>query len=290
MKTILVAIAKNEGQYIKEWALYHKLICEFDSIFVYNNDSSDNTQIELESLSNLGICNWVGWSTKQNNPPQQTAYAHALDLFKNEYDWICYLDLDEFLVLKSCESINNFIYKFDNKVGSVSFNWKMFYSLSEDNTKELVFERVNYAREARSVKSIARTNSIEEIGIHAPILFADYEYSHCSGVKYSIDYQTKANRPAGIDPKICRDPKITIMNYRMAQINHYKFKSKEEVLVSDRRGSADRPTYFKKNSIRRYEKLLQEKNHLIDNTIKTIIENKYGCERFSQLVTSKYNI
>lgn len=42
MKTVLVAIAKNEGgPHLREWVFYHKAICGFDHIHIYNNDSSD---------------------------------------------------------------------------------------------------------------------------------------------------------------------------------------------------------------------------------------------------------
>lgn len=283
MKTILAAIVKNEAQYIKEWVLYHKLICGFNDIFIYDNDSSDNTQTELQNLSEIGLCDWIRWPTKYHNPPQQTAYAHALNLFKDKYDWICYLDLDEFLVLKSYQNINDFVSRFDSRIGAICFNWKLFYSLEENNSKQPVIERVKYSTEAGHVKTIARTNAIKATSIHAPIIFAEYEYAHCSGKQYNIDYNERLNN---LDQKICLQPKFSIVDYNDAQINHYQIKSKKEVLERDIKGRATTQSYTKKNSISSYIKLLEKQDHLTDNSISIIIENKYGNEKFNKLIDS----
>ena len=43
----IIAIVKNEGKYIEEWIDYHKLI-GFEKFYIYNNESSDNTESVLK--------------------------------------------------------------------------------------------------------------------------------------------------------------------------------------------------------------------------------------------------
>ena len=45
----MVAIAKNEGPYIREWIEYHKLV-GFTIFYIYDNDSTDNTKAAAAAL------------------------------------------------------------------------------------------------------------------------------------------------------------------------------------------------------------------------------------------------
>jgi len=78
MKTALVAIAKNEGLYIREWVTYHKKVCSFDEIFVYDNDSTDSTRSELGAMEAEGLCGWKPWPRDEHSPPQHKAYWDSL--------------------------------------------------------------------------------------------------------------------------------------------------------------------------------------------------------------------
>lgn len=49
----IVAIIKNEGQYIEEWLRYH-IVAGVQKFFLYDNDSSDNTREILEKYIRAG--------------------------------------------------------------------------------------------------------------------------------------------------------------------------------------------------------------------------------------------
>jgi hypothetical protein len=279
MKTILVAIAKNEGPYLAEWAFYHKIICEFDQVHIYNNDSSDESKEKLEILSKKSICSWEDWPRDSyRNPPQQTAYANAMHKFKNKFDWICFMDLDEFLVFNCHENIKDCISKFDEKTGSISFNWKIFYSLDQRKTEEPIIKRVNYYIDNPHVKTIARTKAISGFGfgIHTFPLLPGYKYMHSSGLAYNLDEKTQDS----LDIRICTKKECYIYNTEKSQINHYQMKSEEEISQRDKRGKATVIEYTPKHTINNYNNIKKNTSHKSDNNIKEFIEKKYGLEKF----------
>ena len=76
MNLSLVAIMKNEMPYISEWVAHH-LSIGFDSITVYDNESSDGTSALLDKLSTFLPINRIHWAVEEGSSPQLTAYNHA---------------------------------------------------------------------------------------------------------------------------------------------------------------------------------------------------------------------
>ena len=272
VKTLLVAVAKDEGPYIREWAIYHKKICGFTDIIVYENDSSDGTREQLEKLHSEGVCSWKPWPRSENNPPQQKAYWDSIKN-KDQYDWMCILDVDEFLVLKGDEGIGDFVSRFDEKAGSISFNWIIFYSTDEKFSNEPVIKRVNNCYGDTHVKTIARTKAIATAAIHTFPLKAGYDYMHCSGAKYEI-------KPGeNLDLSICRGSS-KLFEAQSARINHYLIKSHEEAVRKDERGRAYTKIFVKKETEKQYNSMLRWEIHSQNHSIKKFIELRYGLEKF----------
>lgn len=272
-RTLLVAIAKDEGPYLREWALYHKKVCGFDDIFVYENDSTDDTRCELESMAADGLCSWKHWPRSLHNPPQQTAYGDAL-LIKDDYDWVCLLDIDEFLVLKSDASIGEFLSGFDDDVGSVSFNWAVFYSLDKAMSTEPVTRRIHRCYGDAHVKTIARSKAIRGAMIHTFALLPGYRYMHCSGSEYEVA------QGENTDAKMCVDGGCKKFDFGTAQINHYLVKSEEDVLQKDKKGDATTREYRQKNVKAFYDNLARVREHRENHSIEDYIEARCGLDRF----------
>lgn len=276
MRTALVAIAKNEGPYIREWVLYHKKVCGFDEIFVYENDSEDDTRLQLEAMSKEGMCGWKPWPRSEHNPPQPKAYWDA-ERRKGDWDWMCLMDIDEFLVLNSGESVGEFMSGFDEKTGSVAFNWGIFYSKDKTMTEGPVTKRVNYCYGDPQVKSIARTEAIVTCGIHGFRLKEGYKYMHCSGREYDL----RGKIDPQIEATMCK-PGTMIFDVRSAHVNHYMMKSEEEVIRRDDRGDACKRHHAKKRTLVPYRRLLRAGSHRENHNIKRYIEARYGLEKFYQ--------
>jgi hypothetical protein len=113
MKVALVCIAKNEDNYIKEWVDYHTKL-GFDQICIYQNDWRCSVQ-----LDNTTIMDFDG-------PNRQTeAYNNFLRYWHNDYDWVAFLDVDEFLVLKKHSNVKDFIQDYQQH-DVIGINWVLF--------------------------------------------------------------------------------------------------------------------------------------------------------------------
>jgi hypothetical protein len=110
IKVALVCVAKWEDYYLDEWLEYnHKL--GFDKIIMYQNDW--RTDIEKPYLEKA-ICD--------GRSIQVPLYNRVLE-DNTEYDWIAFIDCDEFIVLKKHNNIKEFIEEYGSKHPVLSLNW-----------------------------------------------------------------------------------------------------------------------------------------------------------------------
>lgn len=90
----LVAIIKNEADYIIEWLEYHMMV-GVTRFFIYDNDSTDNLYEKLKwYIDNDIVVYQIFGGTKRQLP----AYNHAIDNYKLETKYMGFIDADEFLV------------------------------------------------------------------------------------------------------------------------------------------------------------------------------------------------
>lgn len=113
MKVALVCIAKNEDSYIGEWAKYHKKL-GFDDIFVYQN----NWRVPVIDTETVNI-------DSDGNPRQLESYNDFIANYWMHYQWAAFLDVDEFIVLKKHNNIQEFVADYDEYSG-VGINWYLF--------------------------------------------------------------------------------------------------------------------------------------------------------------------
>lgn len=233
-KVLLCAIAKNEAAYLVEWIAYHKFIVGFDEVLIYENDSRDNSRLILEKLDKLGICQYKHWPRSKGVVPQRSAYNDALQTYSQSYQWVCFLDLDEFLVLKSFNTIQDCIKSFEGKADSIVINWLMFGSLGHSNyTPEPVTQRFTKCADYSSpihkhMKSISKIDSIEVLDIHIPQLKPNSRYFHIDGTELHF----------GANPTLEHIKGKGHINHQPAQINHYQSKSLEEYKCRKLKGRA----------------------------------------------------
>ena len=142
-------------------------------------------------------------------------------------DWMCVLDIDEFLVLMKHESIQRFLTDYSYADGIV-FNWALFNSgsnLFRDQGLTLDrFRSLSVAGNRLAVKTVARVRSIRDwLNPHravykfpwwAVVVFPD-------GSEYSDSVKENSNYQKGV---------------QTAVVNHYALRSLEEFLVKQSRG------------------------------------------------------
>ena len=100
----IVAIAKNEGPYLREWIEYHRLV-GIRKIYFYDNESEDDTR----------------------------AYNDALRRFKDECRYLAFIDLDEYLMpavpfRPVADVVTEVLAAYGRGAAGVGVNWAVYGS------------------------------------------------------------------------------------------------------------------------------------------------------------------
>ena len=104
MKVAICIEVKNENRYLREWLDYHRNL-GFDNIILYdNNDTNGENVFDVigEEINN-GYVIYEDIKDKRNY--QLPCYNECMLKYHNDFDWILFLDCDEFLELKECNDI-----------------------------------------------------------------------------------------------------------------------------------------------------------------------------------------
>jgi hypothetical protein len=223
----LVATIRNEGISILEWIAHNKAI-GFAKIFIYTNDNNDGSLSMLEALANAGEIRLIKNEVDPHVAPQAKAYEHSLHLLTElrNHKWVAYLDADEFLICNAgpnhslSEILDRIQIPLDDKVSSISLNWKWFSSKNAYNRSPgLVLERFDTSTPNEHVKSIVRLCDVITMKhLHSPIMF-----------KGSLTLN-------GAFKQFDRLSVTTPPEYKYGQINHYWSKSFQEFVLKKARG------------------------------------------------------
>jgi len=225
MKVALVCIAKNEDNYILEWIAYHQKM-GFDSIFIYQNNWHFPISVKgVYTLEFNGECQ------------QLSAYNHFISKYSRKMDWVAFLDVDEFFVLKKHSGIKDFLEDFKDVQGGLAINWVMFGSSGHTDVKN-----GNYAVLSRFTRSAKSPNR------HIKSILRIKRGSWLQGL-----FNSGRTKVRMINS---HHPNIALMDTRrekvegpfnpggpvdLLQINHYFTKSPAEFRVKIGRGRADQP-------------------------------------------------
>ena len=229
-KICVMAIFKNEEDYIEEW-LEHHIDQGISHFYLYCNDP----HVEKYNLNKFEkYITLISWTNKVNNGVetiQRQAYTHCIQNHNNEYDFIIMLDIDEFLINKGNFSIDkenkkviDFINLLDNnKIKAIKVQRYDFGS-NGHKTKPNGKVMDNYTKREKicsSYKTIASSKFINVnqkfYGVH------DFPLLNDSGKIYN-DYFTY--KLTGYPNKCMKDT----INETPLVINHYYTKSYEEYI------------------------------------------------------------
>jgi hypothetical protein len=96
-------VAKDESKYLKEWILYHKLI-GIDNFSIYLHNNTDNS---ADVLDDLGVSFKNVSSESLGFEVKNKLYTEIIQEANTEF--VCCLDIDEFIVLPECDDIRDFL-------------------------------------------------------------------------------------------------------------------------------------------------------------------------------------
>lgn len=234
-KVSICAIFKNEALYLKEWIEFNH-IAGIEHFYLYNNNSEDDYLTVLEPYIAKGLVTLTQWP---KNQAQMECYNHCIKNYKNETNWIGFIDIDEFIVPLKEDNIYDLLKPFENKRGAVKIYWRMFGTSGrlKRNVNSLVTEdfMVCWPKYYIVGKCFYNTN---------------FDYSSESKRNQTLHHMFWARYkgidipPVNIFDKVCLNEVDKIKaGMHTIQINHYFTKSYEEYRMKRTKGDV----YFKIN-------------------------------------------
>ncbi|MCX5617989.1 glycosyltransferase family 2 protein [Bombella sp. TMW 2.2543] len=168
MKIALVGIIKNEAHDILYWLAWHALL-GVNSFILFDDDSQDGTRDLIKAASlhwDIRLFHVKEHSldlTEQSHlNRQRQVYLDALNAIHDQYDWIGFLDTDEYAKLHVHQTLTEFLGSMEPDVGAVALHWQTYGHNGHITTPNLPpfhsFSRHSTQDEAinRHVKSFIR--------------------------------------------------------------------------------------------------------------------------------------
>lgn len=224
-KLAIVSIVKNEGSYLEEWINYYTSI-DIDHIYIYDNESSDNTEEICNKYSSK-----VSYFKIRGKMRQCDAYNDALNRYGNLYEYMAMIDGDEFIFAPPTnenvlDKITNY-FQSDRKVGGLAINWAIFGSSGYTEkpngkvTDNFIYRANDDFEKNKHVKTVCNPRRVAGfVNPHYAVYLPGY---------YAVDTENNVTRGAF----------TKLVHNKVLRINHYFTKSKEEFLAKRARGMAD---------------------------------------------------
>ena len=148
----ICSIGKKENLYIREFVEYYFSL-KIDKLFIYDNNDIDGENFG-EKLNDYIKNKFVEIiDVRGLSSIQIPIYNYCYQKNKNLYDWIGFLDFDEYLYIENNESIKDYFYnnRF-NKCQTIFFNWiiyndnNLIYYDNNSLTKRFTHPTLNYTQ------------------------------------------------------------------------------------------------------------------------------------------------
>lgn len=212
----VVAIAKNESEYIAEWLAFN-IASGVDHFFIYDNDSTDEMPQILQRFTEKG---YVTYNVIHGEVQQSNAYNDALRKYGNLCKYMAFIDCDEYLqTVESNRSIVNEIDRLldgKNAKAGVAVNWVMYGS------SHLESKPVGYCFESFKWRAkLGKKGTYVIKSIVRPECVISYNHPHIP--QYIIGFYSV--NTIGVR---CDDWSNEIDDYYSLRLNHYFTKSKEQ--------------------------------------------------------------
>ena len=255
----ICAIMKNEERFIEDWLRFHAIAGVRDFI-LYDHGSSDQSIPIARSVNGLRLTvvpwgfNGIVKTPEVFLPPQVIAYCHALTTFGGKFKRMAFIDIDEFLVPKSAETLQQCLDPLSG-FSNISLPWTMFGPSGHHNPPS---EPVFFAYEKRAkdtkgpllkFKCIVDPCKVCQVSVHK-FETTDMKENSVNDIGKTAHYKQRTQRD--------------FISTGNIQLNHYYTKSladMEEKIAGSAVSATERET--RERSIR--EKLaLIEKEEIID--------------------------
>lgn len=143
-KYAICTIIKNEHRYICEWIDYNISI-GFNTIHLYEDNGSKSHKDLLSKYPNVFIHQWsecpkIDYTDRDYK--QVTMMQHFINNYKKDYDWVAFIDVDEFIRFEEGYNLHKICNEF-NKHNAIYLQWRMI-GASGHITRPLGMVQDNY--------------------------------------------------------------------------------------------------------------------------------------------------
>lgn len=193
------AVFQNEGEWLKEWIEYHKLV-GVEHFYLYDNGSTDHFKDVLLPYIQAGEVDLFHYPTVFNtqveyNRLQSWLISQAVNVSKGVSKWLAVIDLDEFIVPLKNNTLPEALVPFE-KYGGVYINWLAFgtSNIQKIPPGVLMIEALNYCSPEASHfgKCIVRPERVHDC-LNPHMLIYNKPYYHVTTNKKKFDTYAKPN-------------------------------------------------------------------------------------------------
>ena len=121
----LCTLGKDENRYITEFVEHYKRY-NVDKIYLFDNNNIDGERFEnvIGKYVDSNYVEIINWRGVKGASTYYGIMDSCYQSYHDEYDWLIFYELDEFLYLKKYKNIKSFLInkKFDN-CDSIQLNW-----------------------------------------------------------------------------------------------------------------------------------------------------------------------
>lgn len=210
MRVVICCIAKNEHKYINEWVKYYVGL-GIDHIYIYDNDNKNSKYIG-DAISNEFKDKITIYDIRGYKAPYMQHSVYNTFYHKHKFDWVLFVDIDEFLV--GVSDIHKLV---NNNYQQIRIKWKLFGddNLIERDTSIPVHGFFNQEKHDNRLEY--QNKSLVRGGLNIKI-------ASCHYVK-----NLKSCFPSG---KPCQSQQLNILNYgnESVFIYHYMTKTLSEFI------------------------------------------------------------
>lgn len=229
-KIATILFVRNEIADISWWLGWNFAI-GIDTVIVYDDDSLDGTAQLLRLASEvLDVRCHQSVQHLRFNVRQRLTYMAALDEYREQFDWLLYIDADEYLDIQSGEDVHDFLARYPDADG-VAINWCCYGSnghIGRPSSPNVLDHFTKHSREKltenKIVKSFfrpAHTRS-EYLNPHRFAVTGRYVLPSGKDVVWdSIHPERTKTRP----------------DWKIAKIRHYIIRSAEHYVAKVKRRS-----------------------------------------------------
>lgn len=271
MKSILFTNARDENN-ILEWAIHH-LNLGFDKICILDHKSVVPIKLTCKNLPNNVEIRRIDIDSIVKLEIIKSAHSYAVE---KGFDWMLYLDADEFLVLNNCNYVNTFLKNYLN-YHQVGINWLLFGSNYRDsrlNSDETIIETYKRSDDHLNchIKSFLNIKSPKFV-IHNPHAYVFDNMKNSINVNFT---PLNADAPHFFNTS---DSFLTVNAF----IAHYMYQSYDEYI--------QKKIALPRDDINEYREIIEKNNfhNLFNNIENDILLKKYNSRNKELIELYKNN-